>query len=189
MRYLVFITLLVIVSLTIGFSCKKWKDPAPVDDPRLTRPYCNDPDAVNYNWDFPGKPDSTVCFYPTDIFRGVYLCYDSVYKDDTLFIRADSFLMTINNSSTDPTKKMEVFGFCPSGNFLKLTASPSYEATVDTTVGDSLTVNLGQLFCRVQDTVTGMIFIDRIDSALLHIELQVFSDTGVTRHIGSARKK
>ena len=166
------------------FSCAKWKDPKGYD-PNLPNHYCNDPAAVNYNWGFPGKADNTVCFYPTDLFKGSYLFRDSIYRD-TLFIRYDSFIL---NMSAQSHTKITVGGFCMNGNQIVLTAGPTYVATVDTTVGDSTTLNLGQIMCRTQDTVSGTISKDRIDSTLLHITLQVVSDTGTTTHYGSARKQ
>lgn len=165
-------------------SCAKWKD-KPAQDPHLTQAYCNDPDAVNYNWGFPGKPDNTVCFYPTDVFAGTYLFRDSIYQD-TLFVGYDSFMLYITAQSHT---KISVSGFCTNGNQVRLTAGLTYVATVDTTEGDSTTINHGQMMCRIQDTVTGTFTKDRVDSSLLHISLQVFSDTGVATHYGSARKQ
>jgi hypothetical protein len=164
-------------------SCAKYKDPKPISDPRLTKHYCNDPTAVNYNWDFPGVPDNAVCFYPTDVFAGKYLFRDSVrIKSGYLFIHADSFILTINRLS--PTK-MSVFGFCSNGDSLLLTANPTFQASVDTTVGDSITA-YGQFFCSQRDTVNGTIIENRIDSVLT-INFEVASDTGVTTlHIGTA---
>jgi hypothetical protein len=171
----------------VFFSCAKWKDPAPVNDPRLTNPYCNDPAAVNYNWGFPGKPDNSICFYPNSLFVGSYMYYDSVYKD-TLFLGADSFLINISSPDTSHTR-IFLNGMC--GHTLLLTALPGYQATVDTVVGDTATANSGQLgFCRQQDTLSGIISRDRLDSpTVLHISFQVASDTGLTTHIGSAKKQ
>jgi hypothetical protein len=185
MRYIIIIAMLSGVGIGILFSCNKYKDAPPKNDPRLTNPYCNDPLAVNFNVGFPGKPDNTMCFYPTDLFKGVYLFKDTVQRD-TLFISADSFFITIDRLSK---LKISVAGFCSSGDTLLMTAGPTYVATVDTTEGDTTTVNPGQRFCRVQDTVTGTISRDRVDTTLLHISLQVVSDTGITTHTGSARLK
>ena len=187
MRYLVSISFLFITGICVLFSCAKWKDPKPVNDPRLTNPYRNDPTAVNYNWGFPGKPDNTVCFYPSDLFQGSYLFYDSVYLSPSgLFISADSFIIKISKISNS---KIGVTGFCNSGKQLTLTAGPTYVATMDTTVGDTTTMNPGQLLCRIQDTISGTISKDRVDSNLLHINLRVVSDTGTALFVGRARKQ
>ena len=172
----------------MSVSCnKKWKDPAPVDDPRLTNLYCNNPRAVNYNLGFPGKPDNSVCFFPSDLFIGTYLLKDSVYLSTSgLFLSADSFLINIIKLS-DST--IGVTGFCKSGARLHMTAGPTYVATMDTTVGDTLSINRGQIMCRIQDTISGTISKDRVDSSLLHIALQVVSDTGITVLLGKARKQ
>jgi hypothetical protein len=186
MRYFFFVIITLTVWSCILFSCEKYHDPAPQT---IIYPhgqvYCNDPTAVNYNWGFPGNIDNTICFFPTDVFKGNYLYRDSVYRDDTLFIRADSFYLTFAPISH---QKMTVSGFCSNGNKLTLTAGLTYVATIDTLEGDSLTINYGQVMCRSQDTVAGSITRDLIDSALVHISFVVASDTGVTTHYGSARK-
>jgi hypothetical protein len=183
MRYLP----IAIFSLLVFYSCKKWVDPPPQNDPRLTSLYCNDPTAVNYNWGFPGKPDNSVCIYPTDRFVGSYLVHDSVYVASSgLFLSADSFIMNINKASLS---KLIVSGFCANGNTLMLTAGRTLIATVDTTVGDTLSTNRGQIFCATQDTVTGTIVRDFLDASLLRINFQVVGDTGTTFHVGKAVKQ
>jgi len=186
MRLIVFGGLLLMIAWGSLLSCNKWKDKKAVNDPRLTNPYCNDPNAVNYNVGFPGKPDNTICIYPTDLFRGTYLVKDSIYKDDTLFIRADSFLMTIQALSQT---KLSMTGFCPSGSSLSMTAGISYIATIDTNVGDTTTRSIGQTFCRIQDTITGTLTRDLVDTTKLRINFQVVSDTGVTSYLGHAMKQ
>jgi hypothetical protein len=180
--------LLFITAIGIFLSCKKYKDSKPVTDPRLNKHYCNDPNAVNFNWDFPGIPDNSVCFYPTDVFQGVYEFHDSVFlKTSGLYIHADTVVITIHKLSNT---KFSMLGFCPSGDSLIFTAGASFTGTADTTVGDTLT-NRGQLFCSVADTINGSITKDRIDTGgLLTFYFQVYSDTGVTTlHIGTARYK
>jgi hypothetical protein len=169
------------------FSCKKYTDAPATTDPRLTNPYCNDPNAVNYNWGFPGKEDNSVCFYPTDLFQGVYELRDSVFfKSNGFFVSADTITLTIvRNSST----KMTVTGFCPSGGALSMSASTNFLATVDSLVGDSTTIR-GQYFCIGGDTVSGTFTKDRINDSIFYISLQVAADTGVTtNHIGTAKLK
>ena len=187
MKYIISILILLTVGTTVFYSCAKWKDPAPINDPRLTNPYCNDPAAVNYNWGFPGKPDNSICFYPNSLFVGTYMYYDSVYKD-TLFLGADSFLVNIFATDTSHTR-IFLQGFC--GRDMRLTALPGYQATVDTLVGDTTTTSAGQNnFCRLQDTLSGIISRDRLDSpTVLHINFQVASDTGLTVHVGTAKLK
>ena len=183
-----FTILLLIAGTLVCFSCKKWTDPAPTTDPRITNPYCNDPDAVNYNWGFPGRPDNSICFFPSDIFNGTYLFTDSVYLasgvNTGLFVLTQQqTLQVIKRSQT----KLEVIGFCSSGNSLFVTAHSTFVATIDTTVGDTSIINKGQLLCRTVDTASGTITYSRVDS-LLHISIQVVSDTGITTHIGKAKK-
>ena len=186
MKRILTILLTVLLVSTGFFACKKWIDPPATNDPRLTNPYCNNPDAVNYNWGFPGKPDNSICFFPKDLFIGDYSFVDSILVTSTnLFVRRDSMVLHFY-SVPGSNSKISVVGFCGGGDTLKLTAGPSYVATVDTLIGDSLT-NRGQHFCRVQDTVNGTIYNSRLDT-LLHVTLQVISDTGTTTHMGKAKK-
>ncbi len=165
------------------FSCKKYQDSAPVNDPRLTNPYCNDPAAVNYNWGFPGKADNTICFYPTDLFRGTYQYIDSVYlTSSNYFIYADTLILSIHSLSHT---RISVFGFCGNGDSLNLTAV-GYVSTIDSAVGDSVTAR-GQFLCRMADTVSGSISDNLLDTTL-HIYFNVVSDTGLTYHMGRAKK-
>lgn len=183
MQKFVNIVLLLAIGTGMFFSCAKYKSPKAYTDPRLTNHYCNDPLGVNYNWNFPGVPDNTVCFYPTDVFAGRYLFHDSVFlQAGYLFIYADSFILTIKKVSNS---QMSVFGMCINGDSLLMTATPTFTAYVDTTEGDTVT-NYGQMFCSARDTINGTITQNRIDSVLT-INFMVASDTGViTLHTGSA---
>lgn len=179
-------------------ACDKWKD-KPAQNLGLTNLYCNDPTAVNYNWNFPGKPDNTVCFYPADLFAGVDSFFiDSIFQKDLSFTKRDSFLLTIvklTNSS------IMMSGYCDSNRNYNwtLTAARNYTASVDTVLG-----GIGPAFCRGRDTLTGdtltgLISRDntmlydthdtgsaRVDTFLLHFNFTVNSDTGITLHKGTA---
>jgi hypothetical protein len=188
MRSVAYIILFGAFVLGAVWSCKKWKDSVAKPDPRLTNPYCNDPNAVNYNWGFPGKPDSTICFYPTDIFRGKYVFQDSIYSAATgLFIYTQRDTLYIFALSQT---KMALHGLCTNGDTLRLTAGigTTYMASVDTLVGDSATVSRGQIMCRQVDTVSGTLTRDLTDTSLFHVYLSVVTDTGIANHIGSAIK-
>lgn len=183
--YVKIVLLLSLIALV--FSCKKWEDPAPQDHPEINNPYCNDPDAVNYNWGFPGKPDNTTCFYPSDLFAGTYRFRDSLYNAaDELFLAADSGDLVITKIDA---RHISVSGLCGSGQAISFTAGAAYQAVVDTLVGDSTTLSAGQIFCRQQDTVNGTFSRDRVDSSLIYIRLSIANDTGGVIMIGRARKK
>ena len=183
MRYLITIILTLCAGACILFSCAKWKDPAPTTDPRLTNPYCNDPNAVNYNWGFPGKPDNSICYYPTDLFKGAYMYHDTIYKNG-FFIGADSFLLNIHALTQT---KMSVFGFCGGADSILMTANLLFSSSVDTLIGDSITTAEGQMLCVIKDTLSGNMLRDRLDSpAVLHVIFQVITDTGTVQHSGSA---
>jgi len=177
------------MTITLLASCKKWKDEKGPTDPRLSRKYCNDPEAVNYNWDFPGTPDNTVCFYPADGFKGKYGFIDSVFNAaDNKFIKAINYTLYFGPRGK---QKFAVSGFCSNTDSVFFTSNRYYKSLGDTTVRYNVdtATGAGQLFCRVQDTLTGSI--DRIgtNDSFFNISLRVVSDTGITLHTGTAVKQ
>jgi hypothetical protein len=126
-------------------SCKRYKDPDPFKDSRINQPYCNDPSAINYNWDFPGVPDNSKCIYPAEIFKGNYFYRDSEITASGNIGNLDSFPITI--TQIDSTK-LEIVGFC--GTKIHTAKANRFY----TFVLDSLTGN-GQNFCSTTDTVEG----------------------------------
>jgi hypothetical protein len=192
MRPALTILVLFAVIAAVFFSCAKYKDPKGYTDPRLTNPYCNDPTAVNYNVGFPGKPDSTVCIYPSSEFTGTYVFHDSVFND-TLFLFMDSLVLRISAYNHN---KILVKGLCSDTTCVDtFTANLLKVASVDTALLDTITLTVGQLLCPCilplppADTVSGTFTIDALDSTLLHINLVVISDSGSNTHAGSARKQ
>jgi hypothetical protein len=180
------------VPLLVLCSCKKWEDPKAQDDPRINeRRYCNDPLAVNYNWNFPGKPDNTTCFYPTDVFKGTYLFKDSVYKADNTFDSARSLTTYTLNIFPFDKNHFAIVGFCGANDSLKFTAERStYRANGDSTILMANDIKAyGQFFCRTQDTLSGYLIKDRSDSSKLLVEFAVLSDTGLNFHRGTAIKQ
>lgn len=176
-QYTLFLALLLILA-----GCKKYEDVAgPHTDPRFERKYCNVPEAVNYNRDFPGTPDNTdaVCIYPTDIFKGRFLFTDSIYNEANLFLRQEEKLLNMLALSRT---KLAVAGFCPSSS-LTFTANRNQRADADSTFTN------GQSLCRPTDTLTGYIFRGVDDSTHLQFEWRVASDTGVFFHRGTAVKQ
>ncbi len=171
-------------------SCTKPDTVANVDDERLNRPYCNDPEAINYNWDFPGKPDNSKCFYPIDVMGGSYVFTDSIldadFKKDTVLVFPIQ-VFSINGSKV----KLGMTGFC-SAETLRLSADRFYKAFLD-----SATVSFngfdnkigGQYLCRQKDTVSGYVEKSQTDNTKLSIFFTVASDTGLSYHKGVAIKK
>ncbi|XZF12475.1 hypothetical protein ACTHGU_11840 [Chitinophagaceae bacterium MMS25-I14] len=185
MRYRYHIILITLVVAGF-FSCKKYKDTPGIRPPQLdSQKYCNDPTAVNYNWGFPGVPDNSVCFYPTQLFSGTYSFKDSVYTPDERLARIDSFVLQLNALTHS---QFSVSGFCTSGGALNFTASRYYSATVDTTVADSSTGVYGQIFCSIADTVNGTFTKSHTNDSIFTVSLTVISDTGTTTHRGTAYK-
>lgn len=166
-----------------GLSCKPTDYSATAPDTLGTRFYCNDPEAVNYNWGFPGRPDNSLCFYPSDAFAGRYQYTDSIYLDDGSFDSARSLRTYPLTLRVIDRQKFSLSGFCSGGDSLRLTATRFFRATIDTTTAN------GQLFCRSQDSVLGTFSRTLEDTSRLRIELRVVSDTGTTIHRGTAYRQ
>lgn len=184
--------LLVFVLLTgIIVACKKYEDPqSTVSGDDFTNLYCNDPAAVNYNHGFPGKPDNSKCFYPTDVFSGTYTFEDQVYYSaDYIYAPSASDTFDLILTPVDKTE-LSVYGMCSNGNPVKFFADRYYRAVGDSSfvVEDSIKLP-GQIFCNnVTDTVTGLIT-RRPDNDTLSVSFTILSDTGITFHTGRAYKK
>jgi hypothetical protein len=159
-------------------SCKKYTDEPGQGDPRLSRKYCNDPEAVNFNRDFPGTADNSVCFYPADAYQGSYKFIDSIYNEGNKLLAER--LVILNFSAIDKNK-ISLAGFCEgSSTPVTLTANRQLRAIIDTVVFN------GQLLCRPRDTVSGVITQSLTDSTRLKFYLRVVSDTNITLHQGTA---
>lgn len=180
-------TLLAFICLFSVHACKKYQDPKGNRDPRLdSTVYCNDPEAVNFNWGFPGTPDSSICYYPADIYEGIYLFTDSIYNSDNSLDSARSVTtLTLQLLALDK-QRFAVVGFCGGSDTLYFTAERvSLNASVDT-----LVAQLGQFLCRQQDTIYGDLSRNITDTTGdILIDLIVRSDTGVNFHRGKAYKQ
>lgn len=176
------VALLLVFCCLAFYACKKWEDKTPQHDDRLNKPYCNDPQAVNYNSDFPGVPDNSICVYPVDAFRGEFLFYDSVFLGDNSFRFMSVYTIHIYALSNT---KIALVGVCSPNDSIKLSAGKSYIATVDSSLNMP-----GQYYCRVLDTVIGTITKNTLTSTdSLKINFTVLSDTGITFHAGPAIKQ
>ncbi len=162
-------------------ACKDYPDVPAEPDGRLNRPYCNDPEAVNFNRDFPGYEDNGVCYYPADAFAGGWAFEDSIYDGTQKFIKSQ----TINFDIAPEDKlKFRLNGFCPgSGPAIAFTASRSLRADADTTA------EKGQILCRETDTVSGYLAMPLFDSSKIRFFLTVISDTGTVFHRGTAYRR
>ncbi len=173
------IVLFVVLLLLAG--CKKYKDPAPIQDDRLDdKKYCNDPAAVNYNWDFPGTPDNTVCIYPAQLFKGNYLYVDTLLSTEGAVVLTDTFpIQIVQIDSTHLT----LSGFCPTTTH-SAKANRFFSFTIDSLLGN------GQVFCNGKDTIAGGGSKYGIgDTSTIQFNYTLQTDTGMTTHKGTAFKQ
>lgn len=161
-------------------SCQKYKDTPGKTDPRLSRHYCNDPTAVNFNRDFPGIADNSVCVYPADVFAGNYAFVDSIFDGSQQLLR--QIPMSLRFTAIDHSR-FYITGFCPAGGQQNFTTSRSLLASADTTVGS------GQILCRQTDTLSGNVFQTLGDTTKVQFSLVVVTDTGISYHQGTAYRQ
>lgn len=187
------IFLFVIIIATTFSACKKWKDSIATDDPRLhDRKYCNDPEAVNYNWGFPGVPDNSICIFPSDLYKGTYFFTDSIYNANDVF---DSLLskQTYTIQVLALSKKhLAITGFCTNDTLFFTAGRTTYTATADSTFKlNDTTKAFGQPMCRLLDTLSGSITKNSLDTSNTKIKFnwKVVSDTGINYHKGTAVKQ
>ena len=171
------ILLVVIVSLLV--ACSKIEGPSNSQFD-LGKLYCNDPEAVNYNWNFPGTPDNDVCFFPRDVFEGTYLFTDTIFNKEFDIKRVENLTIKIIAKSV---KDIGLVGMCSSStDTLRFTADRFYKATADSTILQPNSVVLdGQLSCRAIDTLNGYITNlnkERGSKTKLRINFTIASDTG-----------
>ncbi len=168
-------------------SCSK-SESNKSDDRLATNKYCNDPEAINYNSGFPGTPDNSICIFPTQVFKGGYLFYDSVLDADFKLKQIDTLNLII--SATNNTK-LELAGFC--NGIITLTSNRYYESVIDSLHlenGGLNNVLNGQYLCgNTKDTVSGMIRKSKSDSTKITLNFTVASASGITHHQGSGTKK
>lgn len=170
---------LVLVMLIMG--CKRYKDPSPFTDSRISKPYCNDPSAINYNWDFPGIPDNSTCIYPAQIFAGNYLFKDSLIDSIGNVMAIDSFPLQIQMVDSS---HLQITGFC--GSLIHTAkANRFYTFTLDSLVGN------GQTYCAgSQDIISGKASKTGIfDSTQFTMQYLLQTSTGSSNHHGTAIKQ
>jgi len=177
--------LLLVLSIVLAISCKPHKDGPGAYDPRLERPYCNDPSAVNYNWDFPGTPDSTVCYFPADRLSGRYMLMDSVFFPDNS-LDSENIRTVYFNLYALSKSGVGMVGFCNDTDTLKFTSDRYLRALADTLF------TAGQFFCSTADTFTGYMQPPMNDPGSLYIDFTVITDSasgGLKYHRGTAIKQ
>lgn len=180
---LVFI--LLALTAIVFYACKKYKDPPNTNlDPRLAEKgyYCNDPRAVNYNWNFPAIEDSSVCIYPVDSFVGTWTFHDTIYlqSGDTESVQIKQLIFT----STEDTLKshLAVSGWCGGNVPFYVTANKYSRADVDTFPGGIF----GQYLCAQTDTLNGSINKNTGDPNTMKIDFTINNQQGIKYHRGTA---
>lgn len=175
----------ILLPLLTWYACTKYKDPAK-PDVNLERRYCNNPLAFNYNWNFPGIADSSICLFPIDKFKGAWLFTDSVFTPDATLVEVLSKTLTFSATEDTLMQHMSVTGWC-SGSSIAVTANKYGRALSDTLIEFSPGA---QMICG--DTLSGS-FYTYPDSVLLPATMKIdFTQStieGTRYHRGSAIKQ
>ena len=182
------IFLLLILVLVAFVSCEKWEDKPGTGDDRLDKPYCNDPEAANFNVGFPGKPDNSVCYYPYEFFVGTYQFADSTfYSQDYIFGQNLNYTFDIRRNGTSK-QQLLLSGFCNTD--ISFTADKYLRAIADSTDHPADSTKLpGQIICNPADTLSGFMTIINKDSGIIRINFTILTDTGIVYHTGRATRK
>jgi hypothetical protein len=182
------ILLAAIVPAVLFYACKKYEDPARPDigNGLDGRYYCNDPIAINYNWNFPGHPDNTKCIYPVDSFLGTW-----AFKDYVLLPNGDTDavvdrMLTFVSTEDSIERHLAVTGWCTGNTPFYLTATKYGKAEVDTLPGGSP----GQFLCVTTDTLNGKFLKSAYQSGdSMKVDLSVSDVDGIKYHKGIAIKQ
>lgn len=177
--------LLLTLAAIVLYACSKYKDPPPAKPPDgLTNHYCNDPLAVNYNWGFPGIPDSTICYYPRDSFMGNWIFNDTVYLPDGTISTTQTIPLTFGATEDTVKTHLTVKGWCPDPTIpFYITANKFSRADADTLIEGSW----GQFLCSSSDTMNG--FFLKNPGNTMRVELTITNAVGTTYHKGTAVKQ
>lgn len=178
--------ILLLAPALIFYACKKYQDPPDATFPsELTDHYCNDPRAVNYNWNFPGIEDSLVCVFPVDSFQGSWTYYDTTYlpSGDT----AGTAIRNLVFTSTEDSVKMHmtVAGWCSANATFNVTANKYNRSELDSLPGSYS----GQFFCSQADTAVGAFYKDVSDTTSFNkmvVDITVTSGETIQYHKGVA---
>jgi len=177
--------LLMLVTAVAFYACKKYEDPANAEvDPRLAERgyYCNDPRAVNYNWNFPAVENNAICIYPVDSFTGTWVFHDTVYlqNGDTESVQLKQLVFT----ATEDTAKthLAVSGWCGGNTPFNVTATKYGRADVDTFPGGPF----GQYLCAQTDTLNGYFNKNTGDPNTMKVDFTINNQDGIKYHRGTA---
>lgn len=171
--------------LILGVSCSTYTDPEKPDiDDQLQNKYCNIPTAVNYNWNFPGKEDNSICFYSWDFYEGRWQFINDVYaaNNNVEKLYSDTIVLSFSKNAADTAKaEMQVSGWCGSGNF-NILIDRFYIAKTDTMPNG---FNY-QIVCL--DTISGTLEKNIMDTSTLSLKMSVLSPNGQFNYIGIGTK-
>lgn len=182
--------ILLLVPAIVFYACKKYKDPPTTGvDPGVKDRgyYCNDPRAINYNWNFPAVPDSSICIYAVDSFKGSWTFYDTITQPSGDTVGTSIKQLTFTSTEDTALTHLSVTGWCSGVTPFYMTANNYGRADVDTFPGGAF----GQFLCGQTDTLNGYAIknSDSFVSNRMRITFTINGQGGITYHNGTAIKQ
>lgn len=173
---------------SLFMACKKYRDPPPTDgyDGQDTSHYCNNQYAINYNWGFPGTPDSTTCIFPVDVFKGSWLFTDTVYLPDSTVLEVSNKSLVLTATEDTMHSHLAVSGWCSNGEHILITADRFKNAITDTVIPYS---NGSQYLCSQADTISGRLNKYYNNDSFMQIDFTINTANGIQYHTGTAVKQ
>lgn len=154
----------------LGFiSCDRYEDKTLQDwDDQDNSYYCNQADAINYNWGFPGLINDSICIFPNEVFEGTWYLTDTIFNDTLGIEQIQERWVTIDWVADDTISyKLKMMGFCEEDQPLYFDANRFMLANIV----DDLEDTNGQLYCDLTSSISGNIRKDNIDSDTLYLQM------------------
>lgn len=158
-----------LIAMVLISSCEKYEDSSQndwkVDE---NQEYCNHPDAVNYNWGFPGVINDSICIFPNEVFEGQWYLTDTLFND-TLGVEAirERFIDIQWVPEDSIEYKLRLSGWCDNEHELYLDANRFLLASVI----DELEDYPGQWDCDLTSSISGTIRKNNFDADTLYLQM------------------
>lgn len=145
---------------------------------KLKNKYCNIPGAINYNWNFPGIEDNSICYFATDYYEGTWKLTDSVRLEDSTFVRVDTLYLEFNKIGSDTTNsKMHLRRWCITSD-IWVQVNKYYIGMTDTTQN----AEGWQLVCNGRDSLKINFSRNVFDSTIVDFTIRQFNNDTMYYH-------
>ncbi len=175
----------VVLGIFAFASCTKGEDTASPDiSDLLTNRYCNNPNAVNYNWNFPGIEDNATCFFSYYFYEGDWIFIDTIRRSDSSIVGVETYYLNFEKIIPDTSESlMAMSGWCSSASLI-IHVDRFYFARTD-----SFDNNGGwQKMCSNSDSIFVQMRKDIVDTTALDINIQEVKNNETFFHRGKGKR-